>query len=147
MELKERIQTAHAWFCKYTDQRLGLTAWNERLWFDFFKAGYNVPQLKKVIDSRLRGIRSGERRPGGLKLSNLLDPDLFGEDLAILESAVLKGQRIPRGETPEAEAALCEVRQAVEKRTVELPKPVDEAEANRIRNEQQAALAALKRSL
>ncbi len=79
----ERIQQAHALYCRLTGQRVSLRFDRERLWYDLFHAGFNEADLQKVIRYLQREIREGRRNVGALKLSNLLQIDRFEEDLNI----------------------------------------------------------------
>ena len=79
----ERIQQAHALYCRLTGQRVSLRFDRERLWYEFFQAGFNEADLQRVIRYLQREIREGRRNVGALKLSNLLQLDRFEEDLNI----------------------------------------------------------------
>ena len=79
----ERIQQAHALYCRLTGQRVNLRFDRERLWYELFHAGFNEADLQKVIRYLQREIREGRRNVGALKLSNLLQIDRFEEDLNI----------------------------------------------------------------
>ena len=79
----QRIQQAHALYCRLTGQRVSLRFDRERLWYELFRAGFNEADLKRVICYLQREIREGRRNVGALKLSNLLQIDRFEEDLNI----------------------------------------------------------------
>lgn len=79
----ERIQQAHALYCRLTGQRVSLRFDRERLWYELFHAGFNEADLQKVIRYLQREIREGRRNVGALKLSNLLQIDRFEDDLNI----------------------------------------------------------------
>jgi hypothetical protein len=79
----ERIQQAHALYCRLTGQRVSLRFDRERLWYEFFRAGFNEADLQRVTRYLQREIREGRRNVGALKLSNLLQLDRFEEDLNI----------------------------------------------------------------
>lgn len=79
----QRIQQAHALYCSLTGQRVSLRFDRERLWYEFFHEGFNEADLQRVIRYLQREIREGRRNVGALKLSNLLQPDRFEEDLNI----------------------------------------------------------------
>jgi hypothetical protein len=79
----ERIQQAHALYCRLTGQRVSLRFDRERLWYELFHAGFNEDDLQRVIRYLQREIREGRRNVGALKLSNLLQLDRFEEDLNI----------------------------------------------------------------
>ncbi len=84
----ERIQQAHALYCRLTGQRVSLLFDRERLWFELFRAGFSEADLQRVILYLQREIRHGRRNVGALKLSNLLQPDRFEEDLNISRVAL-----------------------------------------------------------
>ena len=79
----ERIQQAHALYCRLTGQRVSLRFDRERLWYELFHAGFSEADLQRVIPYLQREIREGRRNVGALKLSNLLQLDRFEEDLNI----------------------------------------------------------------
>jgi hypothetical protein len=79
----QRIQQAHALYCRLTGQRVSLRFDRERLWYELFHAGFNEADLQRVIRYLQREIREGRRNVGALKLSNLLQIDRFEEDLNI----------------------------------------------------------------
>jgi hypothetical protein len=78
-----QIQATHQLYCQLTAQKLSLRFDRERLWYDFLQAGFTTDQLKLVIAYLQKEIRAGRRNVGALKLSNLLQPDRFEEDLNI----------------------------------------------------------------
>ncbi len=79
----ERIQQAHALYCRLTGQRVSLRFDRERMWFELLRAGFTEADVQSVIRYLQREIRHGRRNVGALKLSNLLQPDRFEEDLNI----------------------------------------------------------------
>lgn len=96
----ERIQQAHALYCQLTGQRVSLRFDRERLWFELFRAGFTEADVQTVIRYLQREIRYGRRNVGALKLSNLLQPDRFEEDLNI--SRVTLAPPKPSKPTPPA---------------------------------------------
>ena len=70
-DMRQRIADLHAWYCRNVMQ-VRLTPEVERLWWDWFRAGYNGPDLRDVIRYIRRQIGVGRRNQGALKLSNLL---------------------------------------------------------------------------
>lgn len=86
--MRERIEEAHALYCRLTGQQVSLRFDRERLWYELFKAGFNEADLQKVIRYLQREIREGRRNVGALKLSNLLQIDRFEEDLNISRVAL-----------------------------------------------------------
>lgn len=83
MNVIERIQQAHALYCRMTGQRVSLRFDRERCWYELFKAGFTETDLQQVIRYLQREIRESRRNIGALKLSNLLQLDRFEEDLNI----------------------------------------------------------------
>ena len=79
----QRIQQAHALYCRLTGQRVSLRFDRERLWFELLHAGFSEADLQRVITYLQKEIREGRRNVGALKLSNLLQLDRFEEDLNI----------------------------------------------------------------
>jgi hypothetical protein len=77
------IQQAHQFYCQLTGQTLRLAFDRERMWFELLRAGYTLDDMRAVITYLLREIREHRRNVGALKLSNLLQPDRFEEDLQI----------------------------------------------------------------
>ena len=53
------------------------------MWYELLRVGYSLPDLRTVITYLQREIRAQRRNVGALKLSNLLQPDRFEEDLQI----------------------------------------------------------------
>jgi hypothetical protein len=97
--VKERIDQAHALYCRLTGQRMSLRFDRERMWYELLAAGFTQADLQTVITYLQREIRQGRRNVGALKLSNLLQLDRFEEDLNIRRVAL----RIPKptgGPTP-----------------------------------------------
>jgi hypothetical protein len=78
-----RIHQAHQLYCQLTGQPLRLAFDRERMWFELLRTGYTLTDLRAVILYLQREIRAQRRNVGGLKLSNLLQPDRFEEDLQI----------------------------------------------------------------
>ncbi len=77
----ERIQQAHALYCRLTGQRVSLRFDRERMWFELLRAGFTEADVQSVIRYLQREIRHGRRNVGALKLSNLIQRDRFEEDL------------------------------------------------------------------
>jgi hypothetical protein len=103
----ERIQQAHALYCRLTGQRVSLRFDRQRLWYELFHAGFNEIDLQKVIRYLQREIREGRRNVGALKLSNLLQIDRFEEDLNIscvqLYAPSTSATTVPTPPPPKAE--------------------------------------------
>lgn len=79
----EQITAAHQLYCQLTGQSLRLGFDRERQWYEWLRAGFTPEDLRRVISYLQREIREGRRNVGALKLSNLLQPDRFEEDLNI----------------------------------------------------------------
>jgi hypothetical protein len=77
------ISQAHQLYCQWTGQSLRLGFDRERMWYELLHQGYSLADLRGVINYLQREIRAGRRNVGALKLSNLLQPDRFEEDLQI----------------------------------------------------------------
>ena len=81
--LEQQIDHLHARYCRLTGQSLSLGFDRQRLWYEFLRAGFTAEDLERVIRYLQREIRRERRNVGALKLSNLLQLDLFEEDLNI----------------------------------------------------------------
>jgi len=79
----EEITAAHQLYCQLTGQSLRLGFDRERQWYEWLRAGFTLADLRRVVAYLQREIREGHRNVGALKLSNLLQPDRFEEDLNI----------------------------------------------------------------
>lgn len=79
----QQIIQAHALYCQLTGQTLSLGFDRERMWYDLLRFGYGPEQVRRVVIYLQREIRAERRNVGALKLSNLLQPDRFEEDLNI----------------------------------------------------------------
>jgi hypothetical protein len=77
------IGQAHQLYCQLTGQSLRLGFDRERMWYELLRLGYSLQDLRTVITYLQREIRAQRRNVGALKLSNLLQPDRFEEDLNI----------------------------------------------------------------
>jgi hypothetical protein len=77
------IEQAHALYGQLTGQSLGLGFDRQRMWFELLRAGYTLADVRQVVLYLQREIRAQRRNVGALKLSNLLQPDRFEEDLQI----------------------------------------------------------------
>lgn len=79
----ERIKGIHEWYSEQMGGDVRLGACEERLWFEWIKAGFEDDDLKRVVKFIRDGINEGERNRGAMKLSNLLQLERFSEDLLI----------------------------------------------------------------
>jgi hypothetical protein len=78
-----QISALHELYCQMTGQCLRLGFDRERAWYEWLRAGFTAEDLRRVIAYLQREVREGRRNVGALKLSNLLQPDRFEEDLNI----------------------------------------------------------------
>lgn len=78
-----QIAQAHELYCQLTGQKLRLDYVRERQWYELLHQGFTLQEVRRVILYLQREIREGRRNVGALKLSNLLQPDRFEEDLNI----------------------------------------------------------------
>jgi hypothetical protein len=92
--MRVQIESLHQLYCRLTGQHLSLGFDRERLWYEFLRAGFSAEDLAQVLRYLQREIRHQRRYVGALKLSNLLQPDRFEEDLNI--SRVHLGPPPPR---------------------------------------------------
>lgn len=83
MNAPEPIVPAHELYCRLTGQKLRLDYVRERQWYELLHQGFTLEEVRRVIVYLQREIREGRRNVGALKLSNLLQPDRFEEDLNI----------------------------------------------------------------
>lgn len=95
----QQIAQAHALYCQLTGQTLSLRFDRERMWYELLRLGHGPEQIRRVIVYLQREIRAQRRNVGALKLSNLLQPDRFEEDLNISQ-VLLKSQRPPPPTSP-----------------------------------------------
>jgi hypothetical protein len=79
----QQILQAHELYCQLTGQKLRLDYLRERQWYELLHQGFTLIEVRRVIVYLQREIREGRRNVGALKLSNLLQPDRFEEDLNI----------------------------------------------------------------
>lgn len=79
----EQITAAHQLYCQLTGQTVSLRFDRQRQWYDLLRAGFTLEDLRQVVTYLQREIRQQRRNVGALKLSNLLQPDRFEEDLNI----------------------------------------------------------------
>ena len=78
-----QILQAHELYCRLTGQDVRLDYVRQRQWYELLHQGFTLEQVRRVIVYLQREIREGRRNVGALKLSNLLQPDRFEEDLNI----------------------------------------------------------------
>lgn len=100
------IQTVHQLYCQLTGQTLTLRFDRERQWFDLLRAGFTLEDVQQVILYLQREIRHQRRNVGALKLSNLLQPDRFEEDLNIARICLRPPAPSPPPTPPPAQPSL-----------------------------------------
>ena len=103
------IEQAHRLYCHLTGQTLSLGFDRQRMWYELLRPGYTLQDLRAVIVYLQREIRAQRRNVGALKLSNLLQPDRFEEDLQI--SRVRLRPPLPPKPTLPPQPALDPIRQ------------------------------------
>jgi hypothetical protein len=89
------IAQAHQLYCELTGQTLRMAFDRERMWFELLRAGYTLADLRAVIRYLQREISAQRRNVGALKLSNLLQPDRFEEDLQISRVRLRPPPQVP----------------------------------------------------
>src|SRR6266699_526301 len=104
------IGQAHQLYCQLTGQSLRLAFHRERMWYEFLRTGYSLQDLRTVITYLQREIRAQHRNVGALKLSNLLQPDRFEEDLQI-SRVRLRPAPAPKPPPPSPQPVLDPLRQ------------------------------------
>lgn len=116
----QRIERAHALYCRLTGQRLSLRFDRQRLWYEFFHAGFTETDLQNVIRYLQREIRHARRNVGALKLSNLLQLDRFEEDLNIGHLRLSPPKPTPSPPPTPAHTSTPEQREAGRQRALQL---------------------------
>lgn len=96
----EQIIQAHQMYCRLTGQQLRLDYARERQWYELLHLGYTLEQVRQVIIYLQREIRENRRNVGALKLSNLLQPDRFEEDLNIRQVKLRAPSAPPAAKLP-----------------------------------------------
>ncbi|NJL18819.1 MAG: hypothetical protein HC901_00380 [Bdellovibrionaceae bacterium] len=77
-----RIRQLHVIYCRSCGE-LSLRMHRFLAWSAWLAAGHSEPDLRLVLGYLKDQIRRGDRNPGALKLSNLLNLDRFEEDLLL----------------------------------------------------------------
>lgn len=89
-ELTNTIQEIHKLFCVSTgvELRIGIGEYNrERAWAEFLKQGFNSNDLVTVVNYLKKKIKEGDRNPGALRFSNLIERlELFEETLGMAKA-------------------------------------------------------------
>lgn len=85
----QRIEAIHAWYGDQMGFKAPPDMQEQRLWFDWFKAGYDEEQFKtafRYLRGQIKQAKSG-RNPGAITLRNMLRPEQFKEDLRLALAA------------------------------------------------------------
>jgi hypothetical protein len=90
-----QITRAHELYCRLTGQDLPMRYDRQRQWFELLRAGHTLADIEHVVRYLQREIHAARRNVGALKLSNLLQPDRFEEDLGISRLRVRPPARSP----------------------------------------------------
>lgn len=85
------VRICHQTYCTHIQWQMPLTLHARELWERWLVAGFNEADLRLVLRRWQWKIARGTDA-GVLRLSRLLDPDVFGEDLAIAHS---EQKRVP----------------------------------------------------
>ena len=101
-DIPRLIEQTHALYCELTGQNILLRFNWQRSWYELLRWGFTLEDVRCVVCYLQKEIRHERRNIGALKLSNLLQPDRFEEDLNI-SRARLKTPR-PRRHNPPAPA-------------------------------------------
>jgi hypothetical protein len=91
----DQIARAHELYCRLTGQDLPMRYDRQRQWFELLRAGHTLADIEHVVRYLQREILATRRNVGALKLSNLLQPDRFEEDLGISRLRVRAPARPP----------------------------------------------------
>jgi hypothetical protein len=70
------------------------------MWNELLRTGYSLADLRQLIIYLQREIRAGRRNVGALKLSKLLQPDRFEEDLQISRARLCPPRPTPASPPP-----------------------------------------------
>lgn len=100
----KRMSEIHAWYCEQEGE-LAYNAATERLWFEWFRQGYEEDDFKLVLKFKRALVDEGDH-PNSVTLRNLLS-DRFGENLQLAKKGFKpNGKHRPnslgRGEPPPA---------------------------------------------
>jgi hypothetical protein len=121
------INAAHQLYGQLTGQSLRLAFDRERLWYELLRAGYGLEDLRVVITYLQREIRAGRRNVGALKLSNLLQPDRFEEDLQISRVRLRPSPSSPPAAKPSAPTLSAHQQQQGRQRALEYLRQIKSA--------------------
>lgn len=80
------MRVLHAWYCEVTGAKLALTINLMDRWRYWLMHGFTGEDLRKVMVYLKKQVVEHKRNEGCIKLSLLLDPEKFAEDLALCEA-------------------------------------------------------------
>lgn len=87
--MNEQIKILHETYCEFSGCDISLGFGRDRDWYEFIKAGFDQDDLRLVLIYLRRGIKTGQRNPGCMKFSNVVQNlDYFEEDLALARAYV-----------------------------------------------------------
>lgn len=81
------IAALHARYVELSGMDVRLTQAFATMWWQWSSEGYTIDDLDRVLRFLRRKIARGDRQQGALRLSNILDPVRFEEDLAFARAA------------------------------------------------------------
>lgn len=98
---RQSIVSVHQLYCHLTSQNLSLRFDRQRLWYELLASGFTPADITTVIRYLQREIKEGRRNIGALKLSNLLQPDKFEEDLHISRASLTPPKKTKPNPNPQ----------------------------------------------
>ena len=99
-DLPALVTRAHALYCELTGQNIVLRFHWQRSWYELLRCGFTLEEVRCVVRYLQKEIRHERRNIGALKLSNLLQPDRFEEDLNISRARLQAPRRKARRSPP-----------------------------------------------
>lgn len=76
----DRIESLHAWYGQQMGSPMRLDDFTRRLWWEWFKAGYDEDAFKLTFRYLRSQVKIQKRNDGALLLRNMLQPDQFEGD-------------------------------------------------------------------
>lgn len=90
------IDQLHATYCQLTGFNLSMKYDRERSWYEFLKAGFTAQDLSLVLTRLKWQIKKGERHPGCLRFSTLVNClDNFEEERELARNHTLSRRPEP----------------------------------------------------
>lgn len=90
-----RIESIHTWYSEQRGGDIRLDEFNKRLWWEWFRLGYEEDDFKRVFHMK-RSLTANGDHPAGEHLRNLLDPAKFPDLLADAKSGIKPKPRSAR---------------------------------------------------